>query len=86
MQTMNFILPDHLADLNRRKIERDRVFILKEAMLRSKPGLSSFLDGLGSWMVAQGRNLHERYSAGGQVRSVAVLQDSSKILRAETQL
>jgi hypothetical protein len=83
---MNLQFPDHLAELNRRKIERDRVFILKEGILRSTSGLSGFLDGLGSWMVSQGRKLHERYSAGGQVRPVATLQDSSKILRAETQL
>jgi hypothetical protein len=83
---MNLLFPDHLVALNQRKIERDRVFILKEEMLKSKSGLYIFLDRLGAWMIAQGRKLHERYSAKAQFRSIALLQDTSKIFRSETQL
>ncbi len=82
---MDFRYTEQLEAFNTRKIERDRVFILREKML--SPGLSSVLDGLGSWMVAKGRKLHERYSsASSQTKSIARLQDTSKIFRAETQL
>jgi hypothetical protein len=83
---MNFLHSEHLEALNRRKIERDRVFILKEKMLAPTSGLSSLLDGLGAWMIAKGRDLHDRYSVSGRDRSSARLQDTTKIFRAETQL
>ena len=81
---MDFQYAEMLEALNKRKIERDRVFILREKIL--SPGLSSILDALGSWMVAKGRTLHERYAASSATRSIARLQDTSKIFRAETQL
>ena len=82
---MNFQYAENVEALNKRKIERDRVFILREKML--SPGLSGVLDGLGSWMVAIGKRLHERYSsASSPTRAIARLQDTSKIFRAETQL
>jgi hypothetical protein len=83
---MNFLYPEHVAGLNRRKIERDRVFILKEKMLAPASGVSSLLDGLGAWMIAKGKDLHDRHSVSGQTRSSALLQDITKIFRAETQL
>jgi hypothetical protein len=81
---MDFRYTEHLEALNQRKIERDRVFILREKML--SPGLSGLMESLGSWMVAQGRKLHERYSACSPTRALARMQDTSNIFRAETQL
>jgi hypothetical protein len=82
---MDFQYVERLAALNTRKIERDRVFILREKILA--PGLSGILDGLGSWMVAKGKKLHERYSSAySPTKSIARLQDTSKIFRTETQL
>ena len=83
---MNFLYPEHLEILNRRKIERDRVFILRERMLARGSGFSSLLNGLGVWMIARGRDLHERYSLGGQTHSSDLLQDVSIIFRTETLL
>jgi len=83
---MNFLYLRHLESLNLRKIERDRVSILREKMLAPVSGVSSLLDGLGAWMIASGRHLHERYSGNGQARSSILLQDTAKIFRTETQL
>jgi len=79
---MNFIFPDHLQVLNQGKIKRDRVFILKEEALRSKSALHNILSGLGAWMIARGKKLHTRYSVKTQLRSIAFVQDTSKIFRA----
>ncbi|HUG34703.1 MAG TPA: hypothetical protein VMJ90_08030 [Anaerolineales bacterium] len=79
---MNFIVPDHLQVLNEGKIERDRVFILKEEVLKSKSAFHSLLTGLGSWMITKGKKLHTRYSAKTQPRSIAFVQDTSKMFRA----
>jgi hypothetical protein len=83
---MNFLYLRHLESFNLRKIERDRVFILREKMLAPVSGVSSLLDRLGAWMIAKGRHLHERYSVSGQARSTVLLQDTTKIFRTETQL
>ena len=79
---MNSLFPEHLEDLNRRKIEQDRTFILKEEMLNGDSELSILLDKLGDWMIANGKVLHERYSKKAKPRSLALLQDTSKIFRA----
>ena len=79
---MNFIIPDHLQVFNDEKIERDRVFILKEEALKSRSALHSVLSGLGNWMIAKGKKLHTRYSAKTQPRSIAFVQDTSKMFRA----
>lgn len=79
---MNFIFPDHLQVLNQGKIKKDRVFILKEEALRSKSALHSLLTGLGTWMIARGKKLHARYSVKTQPRSIAFVQDTSKMFRA----
>ena len=73
---------DRLEDLNRQKIERDRAFILKEEMLKSRSGLTSFLNGLGSWMINTGENLRKKNAASAQVRKLDSLQDASKIFKA----
>jgi hypothetical protein len=79
---MNFIFPDHLNPFNDGKIERDRVFILKEEWLKSRSALHVVLHSLGNWMIARGKQLHARYSTKTQPPSIARLQDASKIFRA----
>ena len=79
---MNHRYSDRLEDLNRQKIERDRAFILKEEMLKSRSGLTSFLNGLGSWMINTGENLRKKNAASVQVRKLDSLQDASKIFKA----
>ena len=73
---------ERLEDLNRQKLERDRAFILKEEMLKSRSGLTSFLNGLGGWMVSTGENLRKKNAASAQVRKLDSLQDASRIFRA----
>jgi hypothetical protein len=79
---MNFIFPDHLQVLNQGKIERERVFILKEEALRAKSALHIILHRLGAWMIARGKKLHTRYSVKTQPQSIAFVQDTAKIFRA----
>lgn len=79
---MDHMYPDRLEDLNRQKIEKDRGFILKEEMLKSRSGLTSFLSGLGSWMISTGENLRKKNAASAQVRKLDSLQDSSRIFKA----
>jgi len=83
---MNFLFPEHLVVQNQRKVERDRLFILRERMVAPGSGFSSLLNGLGVWMIAKGRELHERHSLGGQTRPSDLLQDVSIIFRTETLL
>ena len=73
---------DRLEDVNRQKIERDQAFILKEEMLKSRSGLTSFLSGLGSWMINTGENLRKKNAAAAQVRKLDSLQDASRIFKA----
>lgn len=79
---MNFLYRDHMSELNRQKIERDRMFILKEEMLKSKSEGPQIFDRLGRWMIAQGENLRSRYSSTESYRKPFLSQDESKILRA----
>ena len=79
---MNYNNPYPLVELNRKKIERDRIFILKEEMIKSEPEISHLLDALGNWMIAKGEKLHKRYSASAQISQIAFLSDESKIFRA----
>ena len=79
---MNFIFPDHLQVLNEYSIERDRVFILKEEALKSRSALHGMLSGLGNWMIAKGKRLQSQYSEKSQPRSIAFIQDTSKMFRA----
>ena len=73
---------DRLEDVNRQKIERDRAFILKEEMLKSRSTLTSLLNGLGSWMINTGENLRKKNAAAAQVRKLDSLQDASRIFKA----
>ena len=79
---MNEMNPDHLYELNLRKIERDQAFILKEEMLKSRSGLTYFLNRLGGWMIRSGEKLKKRNAFSAQVRRLDYLQDVSRIFRA----
>jgi hypothetical protein len=79
---MNEMNPDRLYSVNLRKIEKDQAFILKEEMLKSRSGLTSFLNGLGGWMVRSGEKLKKRNSFSAQVRRLDSLQDASRIFKA----
>ncbi|HET9909474.1 MAG TPA: hypothetical protein VFQ23_22700 [Anaerolineales bacterium] len=79
---MDNMFPDRLEDLNRQKIDKDRAFILKEEMLKSRSGLNTFLNGLGSWMVSTGEDLRKKNAASAQVRKLDSLQEASRIFKA----
>ena len=79
---MDYKYSDHLEDVNRQKIARDRAFILKEEMLKSRSGLTSILNGLGSWMISTGENLRKKNAAATQVRKLDSFQDASRIFKA----
>ena len=74
--------PDHLYQLNRRKIQKDQTFILKEEMLKSTSELTHFTNLLGSWMVTTGEKLRKRSSFSAQVRKLDSFQDTSRIFKA----
>lgn len=79
---MNFLYPEQLGELNRNKIERDRLYILKEERLRSESQATQLMDGLGQWMVDQGMKLQRRYASLETARKSFFIHDESKILRA----
>jgi hypothetical protein len=79
---MNFIYPEHLYEVNRQRIQRDRAFILKEEMMKSTSGFGVLLNSLGSWMIAKGEQLHKRHAVSGQINPLALLQDEAGIFKA----
>ncbi|MCI0549808.1 MAG: hypothetical protein L0287_02505 [Anaerolineae bacterium] len=79
---MDYMYPDHLEQINRQKIERDQAFILKEEMLKSRSGLTYFLNLLGGWMISSGEKLKKRNSFSTQVRKLDSLQDASRIFKS----
>ena len=79
---MNEMNPDRLYEANLRKIERDQAFILKEEMLKSKSGLTYFMNQLGGWMIRSGEKLKKQNSFSTRVRKLDSLQDASRILRS----
>ena len=79
---MNFTYPEHLYEVNRQKIQRDRVFILKEEMMKPVSNFSVLLNSLGSWMIAKGEQLHKRHTVSGHTNPLAFLQDEAKIFKA----
>ena len=79
---MNFTYPDHLYEINLRKIQRDRAFILKEEMIKPKSNFGVLLNALGSWMIAKGEGLRRRYAFSGEINQLALLQDESRIFKA----
>lgn len=78
---MNLMYPENIYELNRQKIERDRAFILKEEMLKSRSGLTYFLNLLGGWMITTGEKLKKRYSFSSQARKLDSFPDTSKLFR-----
>jgi hypothetical protein len=78
---MNNMYPEHLYEMNRQKIERDQAFILKEELMKSRPGFIYFLNLLGSWMIISGEKLRKRYSFSKKANSLDFLPDTSKIFR-----
>lgn len=79
---MNEMNPDRLFSANLRKIEKDQAFILKEEMLRSRSGLTSFLNQLGGWMIHSGEKLKKRNSFSARARKLDSFQDASRIFKA----
>jgi hypothetical protein len=79
---MNFLYPDHLGELNRQKIERDRLYILKEERIKSESQVTQVMDRLGSWMVTQGMKLRRKYTSFEHAQTSIFIHDESKILRA----
>ena len=79
---MNFTYPDHLYEINRQKIQRDRAFILKEEMIKPKSNFGVLLNTIGNWMVAKGERLRKRPSVSVQINALAFLQDESAIFKA----
>ncbi len=79
---MNFTYPEHLYELNRQKIQRDRAFILKEEMLKPQSNFGVLLNTLGNWMITKGEQLHKRHAASGRINPLALLQDEAKIFKA----
>jgi len=79
---MKYEYPDHLYELNLRKIERDQAFLLKEEMMKSRSGLTHVLNLLGGWMVSAGEKLRKRHSFSTQVRKLDSFQNASRIFRA----
>jgi len=51
---MNFTYPEHLYEVNRRRTQRDRAFILKEELVKPKSNFDVLLNRLESWMIAKG--------------------------------
>lgn len=79
---MNFTYPEHLYEVNRQKIQRDRAFILKEEMIKPVSNFGVLLNALGSWMIAKGEQLHKRHTVSGQINPLAFLQDEAGIFKA----
>ncbi len=79
---MNTIFSETMIELNAQKIERDRLFILKEQKLNSVSESTRLLDALGNWMIAKGEKLHKRYSAAMNANQSAFSQDEARLFKA----
>jgi len=83
---MNFTYPEHLYEVNRQKIQRDRVFILKEEMMKPVSNFGVLLNSLGNWMIAKGERLRKRHAVSGQISPLAFLQDEASIFKHDPAL
>jgi len=83
---MNFTYPEHLYEVNRQKIQRDRAFILKEEMMKPKSSFGVLLNSLGNWMIAKGERLRKRHAVSGQISPLAFLQDEASIFKHDPAL
>lgn len=79
---MNTIFSEALIELNAQKIERDRLFILKEQKLNSVSESTRLLDALGNWMIAKGEKLHKRYSTAMKAKRSVFSQDEARLFKA----
>ena len=79
---MNFTHPEHLYEVNRQRIQKDRAFILKEEMIKPKSNFGAVLNNLGNWMIAKGERLRKRYTVTAQINPLAFLQDEAGIFKA----
>ena len=79
---MNFTYPDHLFEVNRQRIQRDKAFILKEELVKPKSGFGVLLNTLGNWMIAKGEQLRKQHTVSGQINPLAFLQDEAGIFKA----
>ena len=79
---MNFTHPEHLYEVNRQRIQKDRAFILKEEMIKPKSNFGVALNTLGNWMIAKGERLRKRYTVTSQISPLAFLQDEAGIFKA----
>jgi len=80
---MNFTHVDQLYAINCQRIQRDRIFILKEEMMKPRSNFGLLLSALGNWMVSKGEGLRKRYAVSGQINPLAYLQDESRIFKAQ---
>jgi len=83
---MNFTYPEHLYEVNRQKIQRDRAFILKEEMMKPVSTFGVLLDALGNWMITKGEQLHKRHAVSGQISPLAFLQDEAGVFKHDPAL
>ena len=79
---MNFTYPEHLYEINRQKIQKDKDFILKEEMIKPSSSFGVLLNTLGNWMVTKGERLRRRNTASVRINTLALLQDESRIFKA----
>jgi len=60
---VNYLSPEMIAEINRRRIQEEMNAIrLEQEALKGKNVLSRTLAALGEWMVARGEKLRNRYS------------------------
>ncbi|MEP7136483.1 MAG: hypothetical protein ABI904_16260 [Chloroflexota bacterium] len=79
---MNFTYPEHLYEVNRQRIQKDKAFILKEEMIKPKSNFGFLLNTLGNWMIAKGERLRKRHTVSGHINPLAFLQDEAGIFKA----
>jgi hypothetical protein len=77
---MNFNYPEHLIEVNRQKIQRDRAFILKEEMIKPVSNFGVLLNALGNWMITKGEQI-QQHAVSGQINPLAFLQDEAGIFK-----
>ncbi len=76
---MNFMFPEDLDRVNRQKIERDRLFILREGMIAPESNLSN---ALGNWMIATGKKLRRKCTGTVENSRLIFLPDETRIFKA----
>ena len=80
---MNFSHPDDHYEMNRQKIQKDQVFILKEEMMKPRSKFGILLNALGKWMIAKGERLRKSNAISGEINPLALLEDESRIFKTK---